>query len=200
MEHRFGGIVDATLVSEGVNTDEESRWKVIEAVARDLTEAAKKLARNADGDYSPDIYVNRFPSVSEVGGGPVQSDKTLTDLAEAWHDASLARGMRPRDAKRWKAVALRFQKWLGHDNLGRVTAEKVQAWGDERTAAGIKAKTINDTDFAALRAVFGWGKPRGWLSSNRQRKRGSRGADKLPPARTISWNMRSQQSCRTRSP
>ncbi|MBU6458669.1 MAG: recombinase XerD, partial [Bradyrhizobium sp.] len=31
---------------------------------------------------------------------------------------------------------------------------------------GIKAKTINDTDFAALRAVFKWGKQRGWLPSN----------------------------------
>jgi integrase len=63
-------------------------------------------------------------------------------------------------------VALRFKEWLGYDDLNRVTPEKVQAWGDERTAAGIKAKTINDTDFAALRAVFGWGKQRGWLSTN----------------------------------
>ena len=30
----------------------------------------------------------------------------------------------------------------------------------------VQAKTINDTDFAALRAVFRWGKKRGWLSSN----------------------------------
>jgi len=78
----------------------------------------------------------------------------------------LARGVRPRDAKRWKAVVLRFQKWLTHDDISRVTPEKVQSWGDERSAAGINAKTINDTDFAALRAVFGWGKKRGWLSSN----------------------------------
>ena len=28
------------------------------------------------------------------------------------------------------------------------------------------AKTINDTDFAALRAVFGWGVKSGWLSAN----------------------------------
>jgi hypothetical protein len=53
--------------------------------------------------------------------------------------------MRPRDAKRWKAVAIRFKDWLGHDDLGRVTSERVQAWGDELTLQGIKAKTINDT-------------------------------------------------------
>ena len=74
--------------------------------------------------------------------------------------------MRPRDAKRWKAVVLRFQRWLGHDDLSRATAGQVQTWGDELTTDGIKAKTINDTNFAALRAVFGWGKQRGWLSCN----------------------------------
>ena len=62
-------------------------------------------------------------------------------------------------------MALRFKEWLGHDNLGRVTPERVQAWGDERNAQGIAAKTINDTDFAALRAVFKRGQQRGWLAS-----------------------------------
>lgn len=87
-----------------------------------------------------------------------QAGRTLTGLADAWHGDALPRGMRPRDAKRWKAVALRFKDWLRHDDLSRVTPEKVQSWGDERSAEGKKAKTINDTDFAALRAVFGWGK------------------------------------------
>jgi 5-methylcytosine-specific restriction protein A len=52
MEQRFGGLTDATLTREGIVTDDDSRRKLIEALARDLTEGAKKLARNADGDYS----------------------------------------------------------------------------------------------------------------------------------------------------
>src|SRR4029077_19438030 len=112
MEHRFGGVVDATLFRECVVTDDDSRWKVIEAAARDLTEAAKKLARNADSDYSPDTYVNRFPPPSAVRASK-PSGQTLTGLVEAWHTQALAREMRARSAKRWKAVALRFQKWLG---------------------------------------------------------------------------------------
>jgi integrase len=165
MEHRFGGLADATLLAEGIVTDDDSRWKLIEALARDLTEVAKKLARNADGDYSPDTYVTRFPAPTTAKPS-AQMGHSLTGLADAWHTAALARGVRSRDAKRWRLVVLRFKKWLNHDDLRRVTLEKVQAWGDERSAAGIKAKTINDTDFAALRAVFGWGKKRGWLSSN----------------------------------
>ncbi|WOH50160.1 site-specific integrase [Bradyrhizobium sp. sBnM-33] len=165
MEQRFGGLADATLVREGLVADDESRWKLIEALSRDLTEGAKKLARNADGDYSPDTYVTRFPLPTEAKPS-AQAGRSLTALADAWQTGALARGVRPRDAKRWKAVVLRFQKWLTHDDLSRVTPATVQSWGDEKSAAGIKAKTINDTDFAALRAVFGWGMERGWMSTN----------------------------------
>ena len=165
MEERFGPLADATLLAESIVTDDDSRWKLIEALARDLTPAAKKLARNADGDYSPDIYAARFPSPTEAKPS-AQVNRSLTGLADAWHTAALARGVRKRDAKRWKAVVLRFKEWLRHDDLSRVTPEKVQAWGDVRSGSGIKAKTINDTDFAALRAVFGWGKQRGWMSTN----------------------------------
>jgi hypothetical protein len=66
MEGRFGPLADATLLAEGTVTDDESRWKLIEALARDLTPAARKLARNADGDYSPDTYAARFPSPTEA--------------------------------------------------------------------------------------------------------------------------------------
>ena len=41
-----------------------------------------------------------------------QTGRTLTALADAWHTHSLSRGIRPRDAKRWKGVVLRFKDWL----------------------------------------------------------------------------------------
>jgi integrase len=166
MEQRFGGFADGLLTREGIVTDDDSRWRLIEALARDLTEGARKLARNADGNYSPDTYVSRFPSPSETKPSARQANHSLTGLADAWHTGALARGVRPRDAKRWKRVVLRFKDWLTYDDLSRVTPEKVQAWGDELSADGLQAKTINDTNFAALRAVFDWGTKRGWLSSN----------------------------------
>jgi site-specific recombinase XerD len=165
MEARFGGLADATLRHEAIITDGESRWKLIEAMARDLTEVAEKLSRNADGDYSPDIYANRFPAAGEIGGN-APTGKKLTELIDAWYAAAGPRGTSKRTAHRWKAVMARFIEWLGHDDISRATAHKVQAWGDERNAAGTSTKTINDTDFAALRAVFEWGKKRGWVSAN----------------------------------
>ncbi|UPT88612.1 site-specific integrase [Bradyrhizobium barranii subsp. apii] len=119
-----------------------------------------------------DLRGNEDPALAEPTQSRSVTDPStkrgmqITALADAWHDAALKRGVRQRDAKRWKAIALRFQRWLGPDDTNHVTTERVQAWADERNAKGIAAKTINDTDIAALRAVFAWGKRRGWLLSN----------------------------------
>jgi hypothetical protein len=135
MENRFGAIVDAMLTREGVFTDVDGRWLVIEAVARDLTEGAKKLARNADGDFTPDAYVNRFPPTTVLHVS-AKTGKSLTGLADAWHTSTLARGTRKRTTKRWKPIVLRFRDWLGHDDLGRIALSDVQRWGEERNASG----------------------------------------------------------------
>jgi hypothetical protein len=84
MENRFGAMVDATLTRENVVTDADSRWLVIEAVARGLTEGVKKLARNADGDFTPDTYVNRFPPSTALKVS-AQTGKSLTTFADAWY-------------------------------------------------------------------------------------------------------------------
>lgn len=67
MEARFGKLTDAFLAGRGVVTDAESRWKLIEKASIDLSEAARKLARNAEGDYTPDDeYVRRQSSFGET--------------------------------------------------------------------------------------------------------------------------------------
>ncbi|MET4315482.1 hypothetical protein ABIC01_008509 [Bradyrhizobium sp. RT4b] len=165
VENGFGAIVDATLTRQSVFTTDDSRWQITEAVTRDLTEGVKKLARNADGDFTPDTYVKRLPLPTALHLS-VLTGESLAALADASHTASLARGTRKRTAKRWKPIVLRFKDWLGHDNLGRIAPADVQRWGDERSAGGSAPKTINDTNFAALRAVFGWGVKSGWLPIN----------------------------------
>ena len=145
-----------THISISLRTPDRATAKVRGAeVAADVERLFARLRDNAS------LVQDTFRLTYLAGAG-----NTLTGLAEAWRVAAIARRVRPRDAKRWAAVVIRFQKWLGHDDATRVTPEKVQAWGDERSKAGFRAKTINDTDFAALRAVFGWGSKRGWMSCN----------------------------------
>jgi hypothetical protein len=62
LERRFGVWADAFLTAQGIVTDDESRWRVVEALPRAMTQAAKKLRRNADGDSRPDPEAGRFPA------------------------------------------------------------------------------------------------------------------------------------------
>src|SRR4051812_32897319 len=62
MEYRFGPFANLYLARLGIVTDGESRWKVIKALGDALTFAYRKLALNAEGDYSPDPAAERFPA------------------------------------------------------------------------------------------------------------------------------------------
>lgn len=162
IEQRFGKIADAFLGARGIVTDTESRWKLIDMASRDLTVMALRLARNAEGDFTPDEYPKRFPKFED---GPAQQ-RSLTALAEAWHKAALDRGVLRRDADRIKRRFEVLIKFLGHDDASRVTKQDIIRWKDQRLADKRSVKLINDTDIASFSNVFNWGVEREWLSSN----------------------------------
>lgn len=165
LEKRFGPMVDAFLKARGVFTVEESRQTLIERFSVEVSEATKKLARNADGDYSPDTYAKKFPKFEqEPVKGP--GGKSLNALAQAWHKAALDRDVKKRDADRIKSRFEMLIAFLQHDNIDRVTRHDIVRWRDHRLAKKIKVKTINDSDIASFKNVFKWGTERGWLAYN----------------------------------
>lgn len=165
MEQRVGEITDAFLARRGIVTDAESRWALIERASLDLSEAAKKLARNADGDFTPDDYAKRFPRYEEQPS-KAASGRSLTGLAEAWHKAAPDRGVKNRDADRIKSRFEKLIAFLGHDDASRVTKLDIIRWRDDRLASKISIKTINDSDIASFSSIFNWGVERGWLAAN----------------------------------
>lgn len=165
MEARFRRMTDAFLARRGVITDEASRWKLIEQASLDLSEAAKKLSRNADGDFTPDDYARRFPKFEEQTSKGLPG-RSLTALVEAWHKTALDRDLRKRDADRIKQRFEMLIKFLEHDDASRVTKQDIVRWRDHRLARKIAVKTINDSDIASFSNVFNWGAERGWLPAN----------------------------------
>lgn len=166
---RFGRLADFLLRTHHLVTDADSRWKLIERLSLDMPHAAEKLARNADADFTPDTYGQRFPAFEAASEATTPSDNShtsLSGLAEAWHEAAIARHVTKRDAKRFRRVLERFSAWLGHDDAGRVTHRDVVRWADTRNKEGISTATINKVDMPSLRVIFKWGKSRGWLKSN----------------------------------
>lgn len=164
MEDRFGGMVDAFLAKRGLHVDDDSRWRLLDRASGDLMEAAKKLSRNAEGDYSPDEYAKRFPAFEQPSSDA--PSHSLTELATAWRKAAQDRGVKKRDADR---IDNRFRKliaFLKHDDARRVTKQDIIRWRDHRQSQGINVKTINASDIASFSNVFNWGVERGWLDQN----------------------------------
>jgi len=164
LEARFGEMTDAFFRTRGINTDEESRFRFIEIFARDFTHAVEQLAKNAEGDFSPDDYVRRFPEF--IQEGQATSLKGLRQLAQAWHASAIERNVRIKSADRFKSIFFRFVAWLQYDEAHRVTKADVLRWADDRVKSGIRASTVNKVDLTALKAIFKWGVDRGWLSKN----------------------------------
>lgn len=165
LERHLGKMADALLAKHSIVTDERSRLVLIERLATELPKASDKLARNAEGDYSPDSHAHRFPEWKDKAAVALPS-QTLSGIAEAWHAAALARDVTERDANRFQRVVNRFAEWLGHDDATKVTRADVARWADARSKQGIAASTINKVDTAGLRAVFEWATERDLLPSN----------------------------------
>lgn len=161
------GEIDDLLHKRGIRADEESRRRLVEELDRASIQAATQMRRQAEGDYRPDPDADRFPEW--LAPEPVPSRKpaaaswTLTGLVEDWWQESKAAGKKPATYESYRHTVKRLVGFLGHDDLGRVTADDVVAFKNHRlaevnprTGKPISAKTIKDSDLSGLKSVFGW--------------------------------------------
>ena len=129
------------------------------------------MKRAAQGDYSPDPAPSHFPPVSISKGpanGPTSSAGTgqrftLTRILEDWWTEANAAGRKISTYESYRNTISNFKRFLEHDDAGRVTRENVVAFKDyrlstpsRRTGRIASAKTVKDSDLAALKTVFGW--------------------------------------------
>jgi GH24 family phage-related lysozyme (muramidase) len=85
-EDRWGKTADGLLAREGLKVDAESRTLLLRAIANAHDFAARKLERNAEGDYTPDPNASRFPEWTPVAAAkPQPKDRiTVADLFDRW--------------------------------------------------------------------------------------------------------------------
>ncbi len=164
LEARFGAFVDVALQRKGLVIDDASRAILLRESGVALTDAAKKLKRNAEGDYRPDTEAARFPAWGPAGPAKRPTGGTLTGLVEEWwKEQQREDGAKLSTHESYSGTMRKFVAFLGHDDASQVTTENVIAFKDHRlkqinprTNKPISAKTIKDNDLAGLRAIFGW--------------------------------------------
>lgn len=152
-EQWYGESVDQLLLSEGFNTDAESRDKLIRAAHEALIQAGEQQLKKAQGDYSPDPKADRFPPIQKKKASA--NGVSLTELFELWERDHLAGNGSPRTPGDFRQKIESFRDYLGHEEVNRITPLNVSDYCDFlRHEKGLSAKTVNAKYLAAIRLVF----------------------------------------------
>jgi integrase len=175
LEKTLGPILDRLLLSKGVGKlTATSRSMTLEAFWKAMRDAFATRKRNAEGDYSPDRTVDRFP-VWQFEKDAVQYTPrvSLTGLVESWWEEAEAAHRSVSTYESYKNTMNAFVAFLKHDDAARVTKEDVVNFKDyrlrstnPRTKKPISPKTVKDSDLSGLKTIFGWAVANGKLKTN----------------------------------
>ena len=180
MRHRCFEEADRILTHQGFVVDEWSRGKLARAVGAALQKASLTLSRAAHGEIvlndlavpdsagevgrpagapSPILQAPSPPATSLVAAKPL----TLTGLFDAWWQEAKGAGRKPSTHESYEKTVRYLVAFLKHNDATQVTAEDVVAFKDHRLSTPSKrtgkvpsAKTVKDSDLAALKTLFGW--------------------------------------------
>lgn len=179
-EKALGQLIDRLLLAEGIAStqiDPQSRQELLSAFRMALLDAFANRKRQAEGDYSPDPKSERFP----VWTPPHTDSETIhkksskssctspTALVESWWPEAKATGRSISTYESYRNTFLKFEAFLkknkkpGAKDCRHVSKEDVIAFKNyrltqvsKRTGKPISARTVKDSDLAALKSVFGW--------------------------------------------
>lgn len=167
------GQADERLADLGRVVDAASRLKLAKAVAAAVQRASQTLSRAALGTYpglhSPTASVVSAPPVGQppvASGGTArepQAKLALTELLSGWWAEAKATGRKVSTYDNYRNTINNFVSFLNFDDATKVSTDDVIAFKDfrlstpsERTNRVPSAKTVKDTDLAALKTIFGW--------------------------------------------
>lgn len=158
LESHFGPLVDSALARECLLIDDDSRKRLLEAVASATDQAFIKLRKNAEGDYRPDPDADRFGDWQRSSAKRETSGKklSLSDLFERWAKHPEQQDQAPRTVGRYQGVFDALSTFLKNPDARKVTADDLNAYIEARMAEGMSPRTAKDVHRAALNSVYNW--------------------------------------------
>ena len=156
----------AYLRGQGVTTDKASLQRFAERWTAGKLRLAVALARRADGDWSPDANLARFPQPASkapqgIPGGAAAPEPapdatpdvlTFEAMVTAWAaERQPAAATRSKYGQAFKSLAA----VAGHDDARRIQVPDIRRFKEARQAAGRHPKTIKN-DVEAIGTVFVW--------------------------------------------
>lgn len=158
------------LRANGIVTDRDSIGRTAERWAGMQFQFARAMVKRAEGDWSEDTNLSRFPTgplnppTPRAATPSEATGATLTGLVAGWWIEGQARNLSPSTHQSYSGTIANFAKFIGHEDATRVTPEDVIAFKDHRLAAinprtgrPTSLRTVKDSDLAGLKAIFKWG-------------------------------------------
>ncbi|MGY4432225.1 hypothetical protein ACVWWO_004702 [Bradyrhizobium sp. F1.13.1] len=155
MEQACLEAADGFLSAHGFSEDWQNRRTMARAIGAAIQRASLVLAKLAKGETVPEFP---FPNLSVSPGASVARSPgravTFQDLLDGW-----AAERRPvaKTVYEWSRVIRELEKYLGHTDAHRLTAENLVDWKRALVAAGLRAKTIQGSKLSPVRAILQWG-------------------------------------------
>ena len=173
MRDRFGSLASSFLAARGIVLDSPSHVRFVQALASALDDAARKLQRNAEGDYRPDAAAERFPAWTPNSPARVAEPKSrlaLGDLFARWEKHPEQAGQARRTVARYKGVFAALSEFLANPEATKVTTDDVSRYLEARMAAEgsgrLTPRAARDVHKAAVSSIFGWAKGKGLVPLN----------------------------------
>jgi integrase len=145
----------ALLEAHGHIEDAAAVKRLAEALFWTKRDFGLEMRRRADGDWSPDPIVHKFPMLA-TRKAPEAAPKAITveALVTAWAAETGTTGKALYDRVRTGKL---LTDHVGHTDATRITADDVVAWKEARLAVGRSPKTVGN-DIGELRPIWTWGK------------------------------------------
>lgn len=126
----------------------EARKSFLDNLYHDLAAALRLLTRQANGDFRPDKYAERFPKFEAADAG-----ETPMQLFEAW-----VRERQPAHStvESWSSVFNAMAAHFDGRSGGSITVDEAQQWIKGLVTKQRTASTVRNTWMAASKTVFGW--------------------------------------------
>ncbi|WP_422033972.1 DUF6538 domain-containing protein [Reyranella sp.] len=120
--------------------------------ARDAIDGALgDLQRRYRGDLTNSPMLARYPE-GRPNTPQARPSVKITGLIDAWTKAR--ENVRQRTRDEWERRLRQFSEFVGHDDALAVTGKDLRRWRDHLRTNDCKAKTINESCIAPLKAIF----------------------------------------------
>jgi len=146
--------IEHYLAETGLRVDAESLERLTIEFDKAYGDALDMLRQRADGDYSDHPKEKRFPDPATAFPKAAKKAPSALTLSGLLGHKARTRGMKPKTVADFGSILGAFRRFAGHEDARRVTKDEVRRWRDALQEQGLAAKTINNRQLAALKAVL----------------------------------------------